>query len=92
MKSVSISDARNNLAELVNQVAYGNQQIIIKKMGKPLAILINTEEFTHKKTVRKTGKLPSLTAGTIKAPKSFDITKVFEAIKEPYDTKSLLGR
>lgn len=42
---VSVSDARRDLAELVNQVAYGGRRIILQRRGKPLAALVPIEDL-----------------------------------------------
>jgi len=42
---VSITKARNNLSELVNQVYYQGRQFLVKKMDKPMAVLIKIEDL-----------------------------------------------
>ena len=44
MKSISISDARKGLAELVEQVAYDKETVEITRRGKVLAVVIPPEE------------------------------------------------
>lgn len=41
MEKVSIADAKARFSELVNRVAYGHEQIVITKRGKPVAVLSN---------------------------------------------------
>ena len=36
----SVADARNNLAEIVNRVAFSNEEITIEKHGKPIVKIV----------------------------------------------------
>jgi prevent-host-death family protein len=38
--SVTVSEARKRLSELVNRVAYGGETVILEKHGKPVAKLV----------------------------------------------------
>ncbi len=40
MEDVSTRDARRNLAELVNRVAYGKERFVVTRHGKGLAALV----------------------------------------------------
>ena len=91
MKTVSITHARNNFSELINQVNYGQDLILIEKMNKPVAALINIKEVNLNQ-LKMSINPPSTSAGTIRLPKKLGIKKVFEVIKEPYDRQSLFGR
>lgn len=42
---VSAVNFRQNLDEMLNQVQYRNNNILIKKDGKPIAALVNVELF-----------------------------------------------
>ena len=42
---VSVSDARRDIAELVNQVAYGGRRIILKRRGKQVAALVSIKDL-----------------------------------------------
>lgn len=44
MKSISISDARSRLAELVEAVAYDKETVEITRRGKVLAVVVPPEE------------------------------------------------
>ena len=47
-KSISVAEAKKHLSELLGRVAYGGEQIVITKRGKPLARLVPaTEESKH---------------------------------------------
>lgn len=43
-QTVSVADAKKNLSALLGKVAYGKEQIIITKRGRPMARLVPTEE------------------------------------------------
>lgn len=44
---VSAVSFRQNLGELLNQVQYRNDSIVINKDGKPIAALVNAELFAR---------------------------------------------
>ena len=47
-KSINVAEAKKHLSELLGRVAYGGEQIVITKRGKPLARLVPaTEEPKH---------------------------------------------
>lgn len=46
-KSVSVVDARTNLSELLGEVFYAGQSIIIERHGKPMAVVINPDTFAR---------------------------------------------
>jgi prevent-host-death family protein len=92
MKIVSATEARNNLADLINQVAYSSQQVLIKKTGKPVAVLVNIKNIKLPLERLKVGSPPSTSAGTIVLSRKINMKMVFAAMKEPYEPKSLLGR
>ncbi len=47
-KTISVAEAKKHLSELLGRVAYGGEQIVITKRGKPLARLVPaTAESEH---------------------------------------------
>lgn len=44
-QTIPLTDIRDQLSELVNQVAYGNSQVILTKFGKPKAAIINYQDY-----------------------------------------------
>lgn len=60
MDSVSIKDLRNNLAQLIEEVAIGKKKITITKFGKKKAVLVPVTE-SKRDISRKTDwtKLPA---------------------------------
>lgn len=45
LSRIASSDAREQLAELVNAVAYGSQRIILQRHGKDVAALVSIEDL-----------------------------------------------
>jgi len=43
---------RQNLGEMLNQVQYHNDSIVINKEGKPVAVLVNAELFARIRRMR----------------------------------------
>jgi prevent-host-death family protein len=43
---------RQNLGEMLNQVQYRNDSIVINKVGKPIAALVNAELFARIRRMR----------------------------------------
>lgn len=44
-KTIGTAKAREELAELVNQVAFGGERYVVERCGKPLAALIGADEY-----------------------------------------------
>lgn len=55
-RCLSASDARENLAELVNQVAYGSQRVVIARRGRAIAALIPIEDLRKLELLEKKGR------------------------------------
>ena len=52
IKEVSAVNFRQNLGEMLNQVQYRNESIVIKKDGKPVAALVDAELFARIRRMR----------------------------------------
>lgn len=39
-KAISVTDARDDFADLVNRVAYGNDRVIVSRRGRELAAIV----------------------------------------------------
>jgi prevent-host-death family protein len=46
MSDISTADARRNLAELVNRVAYGKERVVLTRHGKQLCALVPIEDLS----------------------------------------------
>lgn len=42
---VSTADARKNLADIVNKVAYGKESVVLTRRGQDVAALVSIEEL-----------------------------------------------
>jgi len=49
---VSAVNFRQNLGEMLNQVQYNNDSIVINKDGKPVAVLVDAELFARIRRMR----------------------------------------
>ena len=47
MTDASIVELRNNLADLLNRVQYGDERVCITRNGKPIAAIISTEALNY---------------------------------------------
>jgi prevent-host-death family protein len=52
IKEVSAVNFRQNLGEMLNQVQYRNESIVINKDGKPVAALVDAELFARIRRMR----------------------------------------
>lgn len=52
VKEVSAVNFRQNLGEMLNQVQYRNESIVINKDGKPVAALVDAELFARIRRMR----------------------------------------
>lgn len=43
--AISVADARNDLADLLNRVAYGKERMVITRHGRELAALVPVEDL-----------------------------------------------
>lgn len=46
MKHVTTAEARRNLAEVLNQAAYGGERFVVTRHGKELVAIVPLEEAT----------------------------------------------
>ena len=45
MNTISTADAREDFADIINQVSYGSEQIMLTRRGKEVAAIISVEEL-----------------------------------------------
>jgi len=53
MSDVSTAEARKNLAELVNRVAYGKERVVLTRHGKQLCALVPIEDLSFLDKIRE---------------------------------------
>jgi len=58
-KNISIAKIKNNLSEYISRVAYTHEKFIITKRDKPIAALINIEDFNLIQTTKESNGLIS---------------------------------
>jgi prevent-host-death family protein len=51
--AVTVADARSDLAELLNRVAYGKERLVITRHGRELAALVPIEDLHLSDRLRK---------------------------------------
>lgn len=92
MITVSATKARNNFQHYVNLAAYGNQEVIINKNGKPVAKIVGVSDKPDD-GYQVEDKLKALkkSAGSAGSAEGVDMKHVYKAMKENYDLKSILG-
>ena len=47
MVTVTVSEARENMSDLLGRVQYGREDVTILKHGKPVAVMISPEAMAH---------------------------------------------
>ena len=45
MNTISTADARKDFADIINQVSYGSEQILLTRRGKEVAAIVSVEEL-----------------------------------------------
>lgn len=43
--TIGMSEAKSKLSDLVGQVAYGGQEFVLERRGRPMAVLISLDEY-----------------------------------------------
>jgi antitoxin Phd len=45
LKKITTADARKNFANIINQVAFGNESFVLTRRGKPIAAIVSMKEL-----------------------------------------------
>ena len=53
METVSISQVKRDISELVNRVAYGGERIILTSRGRPKAVLVSLADLEQLQTLNQ---------------------------------------
>jgi prevent-host-death family protein len=53
MSDISTAEARKNLADLVNRVAYGKERVVLTRHGKQLCALVPIEDLSFLDRIRE---------------------------------------
>jgi prevent-host-death family protein len=43
-KSMTVSEARDRLADVIGRVQFGGERVVIEKRGKPVAVVVSVED------------------------------------------------
>lgn len=79
---VSAVAFRQNLGEMLNQVQYRNDSIVIKKDGKPVAALVDAELFARIRRMRDRfdSLCDRIAASYVEVPEEEGVAEINEAI------------
>lgn len=61
---IAMREARQNLSELVNRVAYGNERISLTRKNKPVAVLVSLDDAKILEALENKADLKDLEAMT----------------------------
>lgn len=86
MKTVSAYKARTNFGELLNEIYYRGEEVIVEKMGKPVAMII---PFKGIKTVSDSFMAAAGSWGDVNAEKLID--KICKGRKDSSDKRKFLA-
>lgn len=86
MKTVSAYKARTNFGELLNEIYYRGEEVIVEKMGKPVAVMI---PFRGIKTVSDSFTAAAGSWGDIKVEKLID--KIYKDRKDSSGKRKFLA-
>jgi prevent-host-death family protein len=64
---IPVTQARDELADLINRVAYGHERIILTRHSKPVACLVPPEDLARLQEEEQEGPGVSYAAGTAPA-------------------------
>lgn len=48
MRTISAKEARQQFAQLLNEVYFGHKKILITRSGKPLVVVMSIKEYDEK--------------------------------------------
>jgi len=84
-KSISSSELRAQIKQVLNEVGYGQAQYIVKKFGEPTVAIVNLKDFRLLQSVRKqqaTSSLREIIAGIRARSDQVDPDELDDLIEE----------
>ncbi|HFD40496.1 MAG TPA: type II toxin-antitoxin system Phd/YefM family antitoxin [Anaerolineae bacterium] len=60
LKTISTTELRTQIKQVLNEVGYGQAQYVVKKFGDPMAAIINLTDFDLLQTVKQQQAASSL--------------------------------
>ena len=85
IKSISSSELRSQIKQVLNEVGYGQARYIVKKFGEPTAAIVSLEDFRLLQSVRKqqaTSSLQEIIAGIRARSDQVDPDELDDLIEE----------
>lgn len=55
---IPVTQARAELADLINRVVYGNERVVVTRHGKPLVALVSAADLEKLEAVQETAEDP----------------------------------
>ena len=86
VKYVGAREARSNFAQLLGEVHYGGQTVVVKRSGRPMVAIIPVQEYQRLVSERKArfqildeirGRMPSIPAEEVE----WDVAEAVAAVR-----------
>src|SRR3954464_16076899 len=91
---INATQARDNLAEILGRVKFGDEIVTIEKKGKPYAVIMSPEEYRRYQEIAKkafAATVAAIRAKNTTAPEDeimADVTKAVESVRqERYESR-----
>jgi prevent-host-death family protein len=81
---IPVTQARDELAELINRVAYGHERIILTRHSKPVACLVPPEDLARLREGEQEGQAVSLSIAPPPSPAQQPGTSGFMPLAAQY--------
>jgi prevent-host-death family protein len=84
---VNVTQIRDNLAEILGRVKFGEEIVMVEKKGKPYAVIMSPEEYRRYKDIAKkafqttVAKIQAKNANTDEEEIRKDVNKAVEAVR-----------
>ena len=90
LKTINALKARRNLGQLLEEVFYNDDQVIIERAGKPMAVVISPSEFEIYKKQRQNDmrifdEIRNKNKGTELKELEIDIQEAIESVRKQND-------
>ncbi|MFI8189502.1 type II toxin-antitoxin system Phd/YefM family antitoxin [Streptomyces sp. NPDC085946] len=59
---IPVTQARAELADLINQVVYGGERVVVTRHGKPLVALVSADDLRRLEELRDGAEEPAISA------------------------------
>jgi prevent-host-death family protein len=85
---VNVTEARDNLSEILGRVKFGEDVVTVEKKGKPYAVIMSPDEYERYKDIAKKALGSTIDAIQAKNPDANaeevmeDVTKAVESVRQ----------